>query len=269
MVDKNDAAFRELEDEMRRERFAALWRQYGIYAILLAAAIVLGVAGAQIWSVLSQSQAEAVGTEYETAAALAQAGKTEEAIAAFGAIAETAPKGFATLASLSEASGYLKQGRRAEAFAIFDRLAEDRSTDPLLSDLARLQAASLRLGEADFTEMENRLKPLMGDDNAWRVRASELLATAALKAGKLDEARALLTPLLADPNLSRGASERIDRLMSGIAMAELGGAPDQTVANQAPASKAAETPAEEAPAPAASAASGENDKNAETPASAP
>lgn len=270
MVDKNDAAFRELEDEMRRERFAALWHQYGIYVILVAAAVVVGVAGSQLWQTWSQSRAESVGTEYETAVALAHAGKTEEAIAAFGAISTNGPKGFATLASLSEASAYLKQNRRAEAFAIFDRLAEDRSTDPLLSNLARLQAASLRLGDADFTEMENRLKPLLGDGNAWRFRASELLATAALTAGKLDEARTLLTPLIADPNLSRGASERIDRLMSGIAAAELGGTRSgPATPSPAPSAKAAETPAKDTSAPAATATPAENDKNAETPASAP
>lgn len=267
MVDKNDAAFRELEEEMRRERFAALWHQYGIYVILVAVAIVAGVAGSQLWETWSKSRAEAVGTDYTTAVALAHAGKTEEAIAAFGAIAANGPRGFATLASLSEASAYLKQNRRAEAFAIFDRLAEDRSTDPLLSNLSRLQAASLRLGDADFTEMENRLKPLLGDGNAWRFRASELLATAALTAGELDEARALLTPLIADPNLSRSASERIDRLMSGITAAELKGTRGQATASPATAAKTAETPANETSAPAATSA--ENDKNAETPASAP
>src|SRR5690606_13096932 len=114
---------------------------------------------------------------------------------ALGGLAETAPSGFATLASLSEAGVLLKQDKRAEALAIFDRIAEERSQDPLLSNLARLQAASLKLGEADFTEMENRLKPLMGEQSPWRFRASELLANAALDAGKVDEARKLVSPL--------------------------------------------------------------------------
>ncbi len=262
MVDQNDAVFRELEDEIRRERFAALWRRYGIYIVVLAVAIVVGVAGNQIWQSMSKSQAEAAGADYDAAAALLAAGKTEEAAAAFGTIASSGPKGFATLASLSEAGILLKQDKRAEALAIFDRVAEDRSADPLLSNLARLQAAALKLGEADFTELENRLKPLMGDTNPWRNRARELLGTAALKAGKLDEARALVTPLLADPNLSRGATERIDRLMSTIAAAETGGAAAPAAANTAPAAATTE-PAAANTAPAA------NDTKTETPATAP
>ncbi len=57
--------------------------------------------------------------------------------------------------------------------------------DPILSAFARLQAAAIRLGEADFTEMENRLKPLTGDDNPWRFIAKEYLGLAALKAARL------------------------------------------------------------------------------------
>lgn len=263
MVDKNDAMFRELEDEMRRERFATLWQRYGIYFVLAAVAIVVGVAGAQIWQSWTQSRAETAGADYTAAANLIEAGKIDEAASAFAAISSTGPKGYATLASFAEAGILLKQDKHAEALAIFDRLANDRATDPLLSNLARLQAATLKLGEADFTEMENRLKPLTGDDNPWRFRARELLGTAALKAGKLDEARTLISPLLADPNLSRGAAERVNRLMSTIAAAEGSNAPAAS-ATTAPAAKAEPTPA-----PAATSAPVETEQNTETPASAP
>lgn len=270
MVDQNDAVFRELEEEMRRERLAALWKRYGIYVILLAAAIVVGVAGSQIWQSWSKAQSETAGAEYDAAADLVEAGKTEEAAAAFGEIAANGPKGFATLAALSEAGLLLKQDKRAEALAIFDRIAEDGSADPLLSNLARLQAASLELGDADFTEIENRLKPLMGDGNPWRYRARELLGTAALKAGKIDEARELVSPLLADPNLSRGASARIDRLMANIAAAKAGNGSEASGTAAAPAAKAAEPKTDDKQqAPAETPAPATNEKNAETPASAP
>jgi hypothetical protein len=243
MVDKNDALFREVDEELRREQFAKLWDRFGIYFIGLAVAVVVAVAGAKLWESQRLAAANAAGAEYEAAVALATSGKTEDAAKAFEAIGSSGPAGYAALARLSEAGAYLKLDKRAEALAVFDKLADDRSADPLLPNFARLQAASLRLGEADFTEMQNRLKPLTADDSPWRFTARELLGTAALKAGKLDEARATLAPLLADPGLGQGANERIGRLMAKLATAELAGTP-----SPAPAASTT-TPA--APVPAA------------------
>ncbi len=250
MADKNDALFREVEEELRREQFAKLWQRFGTYFILLAVAVVAVVAGSQLWQARRVANANAAGAEYEAASALLTSGKTDEALKAFEAISAHGPRGYATLARLSEAGAYLKQDKRPEALAVFDALAADTSADPLLANFARMQAAALRLGEADFTEMENRLKPLMADQSPWRFTARELLGSAALKAGKLDEARAILTPILADPGLGQAAGERVHRLMARIATAELAGAPAAPPAASAPKASApaqdAETPA---PAP--------------------
>lgn len=250
MVDKNDSLFREVDEELRREQFAKLWDRFGIYIIGLAALIIVAVAGAKFWEARRLAAANAAGAEYEAASTLMAAGKTDEAIKAFEAIGSNGPKGYAALARLSEAGAYLKLDKRPEALAVFDKLANDPAADSLLSNFARLQAASLRLGDADFTEMQNRLKPLTGDESPWRFTARELLGSAALKAGKLDEARTTLTPLLADPGLTQAASERINRLMAKIATAELSSTPApaaQPVPAAAPAAPAKDA---EKPAPA-------------------
>lgn len=252
MVDNNDALFREVGEELRREQFAKLWDRFGIYFIGLAVAVVVAVAGAKLWESQRLAAANKAGAEYEAAVSLLSSGKSEEALKAFEAIGSTGPNGYASLARLSEAGAYLKLDKRPEALAVFDKLADDRSADPLLSNFARLQAASLRLGEADFTEMQNRLSPLTADDSPWRFTARELLGTAALKAGKLDEARATLAPLLADPGLGQAANERISRLMAKLATAELGGAPSpapaaDTTTPAAPSAPAAvQAPADDA-----------------------
>ncbi len=244
MVDNNDALFREVEEEMRREQFAKLWQRYGIYFIGLAIAIVAVVAGTKIWEGQRLAASQAAGAEFEAATKLAVSGKSEDAAKAFEAIAASGPKGYAALAQLSQAGAYLKLDKRAEALAVFDKLAADSSADPMLANYARLQAASLRLGEADFAEIQTRLAPLTGDNSSWRFTARELLGTAALKAGKLDEARAALTPLLAAPGLSQAASERINRLMGEIATAELAAQPKSgTVPAQDGATTGAEKPA--------------------------
>lgn len=252
MVDKNDALFREVDEELRREQFAKIWDRYGIYFIVLAVAVVAVVAGSQFWEARRVANANAAGAEFEAATALMISGKTEDAAKAFEALSSDGPKGYAALATLSQAGAYLKLDKRQEALALFDKMADDSSVDPMLSNFARMQGAALRLGEADFTEMQNRLKPLTVDDSPWRFTARELLGSAALKAGKLDEARTTLAPLLADQGLSRTASERVHRLMATIATEELGGVP-------------AAAPAASDPAPASPDAA----KDAEKPASAP
>lgn len=255
MVDKNDALFREVEEELRREQFAKIWERYGTYIILFAVAVIGAIVGYQLWEARRVSQASAAGAEFEAANALLNSGKTEDAAKAFGALIESGPKGYASLAALSQAGAYLKLDKPAEALAVFDKLANDKAADQLLSNYARLQAASLRLGEADFTEIENRLTPLISDDSPWRFTARELLGTAALRAGKLEEARKTLAPLLADGGVGQGASERVHRLMAKIAAAELGAAPKASSAG---------SPAAPSPAPEAGAT-----KEADKPAPAP
>jgi hypothetical protein len=257
MADSNDSLFREVDEEIRREQFAKLWERYGIYIIGIAIAIIAAVGGTKLWEAHKLSEAQAYGARLEAARVLAEETKIGDAAKAFEAIAAEAPKGYAALAALSQAGAELRLGNRPAALAIFEKLASESSTDSEIASFARLQAAALRLGEADFTEMENRLKPLTADDSAWRLPARELLGTAAIKAGKLSEARTTLTSLLAEPNLAPTTAERINRLMATIASSELGGAP------AAPAAAPAVAPSPEAKdaAPA--------DKNAEKPATAP
>lgn len=233
MADNNDALFREVEEELRREQFQKLWERYGTYIIAAAALIVVSVGGVKYWESHKLSRSQSVGAEYEAALALAASGKKDEAAKAFEQIAENGTAGYATLAELELAGADLKAGNRKEAQAVFDKIASQGSADSILTDFAKLQAAALRLGEADYADMKARLTPLMSDDSSWRYIARELLGTAAVKAGKLEEARTTLAPLLVDPQVPQSAVERVRRVMATIAATEIA----------KPAAPAAETPA--------------------------
>jgi len=225
MVDKNDPLFREVDEELRREQVAKLWEKYGIYVIGAASLIVAFVGGFKFWESRQLSLAEAGGKDYEAAVQLSSSGKSDEATKAFEAITQSGQAGYRALAELTLAGSQLKAGRPQDALAIFEKLAKDPSADSLLAGFAAVQAASLRLGDADFTEMQNRLNPLAGDKSPWRTNARELLGLAAVKAGKLDEARSALSPLLADPLVPETTRERVQRVMAEIAAGEVKSTP--------------------------------------------
>lgn len=111
-----------------------------------------------------------------------------------------------------------------------------------------MQAASLKIGEAGFTEVENRLNDLAADASPWRAAARELIALAAFKAGKHDVARRSLEQILADRTAPNDVRERAQVIMAEIISAELANAAGQ--APKADGAPKTETPAEAAPSSA-------------------
>ncbi len=249
MVDNNDSLLREVEEELRREQMQKLWARYNGLIIGLALAIIAGVGGYKYWEWQRISAAEAAGTEYTQALRLNDEKKGEDAIKAFEKIASGGPEGFASLARLQIAGADAKAGKTKEALAAYEALGNDARADRLLKSFAQLQAASLRLADADFTELQNRLTPLVAEGQPFRTSAQELLGLAALKDGKYDEARKQLEPLLIDPAATPAIQERVKIALAKIAEAETGSAAAPEPAKPEPAAPAAAAPDAVAPAP--------------------
>lgn len=289
MANDGDSLLREVDEELRREKMERLWQRYNGLILGAAAVVIAGVAGYKFLESRRLSATYTAGSQFNAAVELANQNKREEAVKAFQQIAETGPHGYATLAKLHIAGAYVKDGKTAEAVAAFDALAADPSVDQLLKNFAQLQAASLRMDQADFTEMQNRLNSLTGESSPYKVSARELLGFAAFKAGKLEEARKLLEPLLIDQNATRAIQDRIKVVMAEITSAELAkeqadGVPSKATepakpdaappasAQTAPAEKSETAPAEKSetapaatqtapPAPAAGEDAGKTDDN--------
>jgi hypothetical protein len=250
MVDKNDSLSREIDEELRREKLEKLWEQYGTYVLGAAAALVLAVGGYQLYDQRKKSFAAENGARYDAAVTLLEQSKTDEAQKALSEVLASGHAGYASLAQLQLAGIHLKANRPQDALAVFEALATSPSADADIKTFALLQAAALRLGQADFTELQNRLKPVAEGSTAWRFQAREILGTAAFKAGKFDDARAQLTPLLADPETPRAALDRIQLILAAMASADAGkaAATPAATAPQTPAKEQTSTPPAETPA---------------------
>jgi len=250
MAEDKDALIREVEEELRREQYAKLWQKYGTYIVGAAVAIVAGVGGVKWYEAQQLSAAQTAGAQFEAAAATAQ-GKPEDTLASFEALAGSAPTGYAALARLRVAAAHIKANKPEAAIEAYEALGKSPDADPVLRDFANLQAAALRLEKADWTEMQNRLNALAGDDAPWRHRARELLGLAALKAGRLSDARLAFEQILSDANLPRSLTERVGVLMSQVVMAEQASgksvaAPEPAKTEAAPGDEAKSTPPAEA-----------------------
>jgi len=221
MVDRNDSLMRELDSEMRNESYQKIWDKYKVLIIAAILAIPLGTLGWQVYDGQRRASAEAAGAKFEAARRLLVEKKEVEADTAFANLAASGPSGYATLARLHAAASLVKADKKAEAVAAYDALFSDATVPAIIGDLAGLQAAGLRLDAADWTEMQNRLTPLMDEKVAYRAMAREMLGLAALKAGKIDDARAAFLLILGDVKASQQLRERVQSHMAGIAASDL------------------------------------------------
>jgi hypothetical protein len=205
--------FREIDEAVRHEQLKKLWERYGIYLVALAFVLVLGIAGWRGYAWWETRKAAEAGAAFESAIALADAGKRQDAEAALARVAAEGTAGYRKLARLREAALLARHDPKA-AVAAYDAIAANPRMDKELRDLAALRAGFLLLDSAPIDEMQRRLEPLTGPKNTFRHSARELLALAAWRAGDMAAARRWSQLIMTDGETPTSVRARIEMLMA-------------------------------------------------------
>ena len=199
--------FNEVDEEVRREQLKKLWERYGLHLVALCVLIVVGVGAWRGYEWWQDKQAAQSGAAFEQAVALAEAGKHQEAEAAFAKIASDGTTGYRVLARLREAAELAPTDRSA-AVKAYDEIAADRNAGQVIQDLATVRAGYLLIDTAPYTELLARLEPLTANDRTFRHTAREILALSAWKTGDITAARKWTDMIMADPQTPSGTRGR-------------------------------------------------------------
>ncbi|MBO0752196.1 MAG: tetratricopeptide repeat protein, partial [Bradyrhizobiaceae bacterium] len=151
--------FTEVDEEVRREELARLWKRYGNYVYAVVCLLVAAVAAWVAYNRWLDSKADAAGAAFDAAARLIEEGKSGEAEAAFAKVAAEGTPGYQALAQLRLANAIAARDPAA-AVADYDKIAGTMAGQPLFSELASVRAATLRVDTASYDEMSRRLEPL-------------------------------------------------------------------------------------------------------------
>jgi hypothetical protein len=214
--------FHEVDEEVRREQLSKLWERYGNYLVALCVLIVAGVGAWRGYEWWEAKQAAVSGAAFEQAAELAQAGKHQEAEAAFAKLAADGTAGYRALAGMRQAAELARTDNKA-AVAAYDRIAADKSAGPAVQDLAAIRAGLLLVDSAPYAEMRTRLEPLTAGDRIFRHSARELLALSAWKSGDLAAAKQWTDLIVTDPQTPSGMRSRVEVLSQLISAASAKG----------------------------------------------
>lgn len=207
-----DSLFREIEEDLRHERWTKLWKRYGTYASGAVLALVLSVAGYQGWRAYDITTRQSDGERFAAALKLAGDKQTQAAAEAFAGMAADATAGYALLARFQEAALMAQRGE--PAVAAYADLAQDPGVDAVYRDLAVILGAFHEINGPGTGDLSARLAPLTADGNPWRHSAKELTAVLAVRTGDRTKARALFTALAADATAPQGIRARAGEMLA-------------------------------------------------------
>jgi len=167
--------FREVDEEVRREQLKKLWERYQYLIIGVVFLVVVGVGGWRLYEWNQMRQAGQLGTQFENAIALGDAGKHEEAEKVFARIAADGTPAYRALARIRQAA-QLAQIDAPAATETYRQISADSSVEQVFRDLASLRAAGLLIDAGSYADARKLLEPLAQAGREFRHTARELLA---------------------------------------------------------------------------------------------
>lgn len=208
--------FHEVEEDLRRDQAAAIWKKYGSVLVGAALLLVLAVAAHWGWTKYATNQ------QLQASADFLSAASTKDLKARETALGKIATEGgtYGVLAQFRLAETAIEAGDKARARDILAGIAKDRSADKALYELAAIQAALLELEIGKPETAAATVEHLTKEGGAYRLSALEVTGLAAVAAGDTEKARTTFETLrktaeaeaAAGSGFAQRAEQMLDRL---------------------------------------------------------
>ncbi len=239
----NDTLLREVDEELRRDRMRKLWRQSAPFIFGAAVAVILLVAGYEGYNWWTKSNSARSSDQFYAAAQLADGDDLAAAQQALDQVIAEGSGAYPALARFREASLLAQQGKTDEAVAAYDALATNQSSTHL-RELALVMGANLLVDSGDVQAVEQRVAGSIVPESPMRNAAREVLGLAQYKAGQLDAAMTTFQAIIDDPLAARDLQSRVQIYIQQL-LAE--GAAPVVAADEPPAEASSEAAASSEP----------------------
>lgn len=213
--------FREIEEDLRLERYRALavryWRPAAAAAVLLVGAI----GGSLVLAEIRDNRRESEGERYAAALAKLATGRPAEAALDLTELADTAEEGYRVLAELAQGAARARSGDLNGGWRAFRRIAQDSDLPAHFRGFASVQMAMLLLdyeqevdyyGESGYIRAQ--IRELFEGDGPWRHLAREVDAHLAYRDSDFELARSRFRGLAGDPEAPPGVRARAREMLN-------------------------------------------------------
>ena len=210
-----DLLIQEVEEDLRREQYLKLWKQYGNIIMAAVLCVIVVVAGYQGWQSWQSKLRLKESDQLAAAQALATDGKKTEAIDALAKLAADSHTGYGIAADLLRADLIAQKDDIPGAIAAYEKIATSSAPQPF-RDLALLKGIILAVDTADPATLEEKVNPLTTASSPWRYSAMEVQAMLAQKKGDLKRATDLYKQLSDNAEAPQGVRSRAAEMLAAL-----------------------------------------------------
>jgi hypothetical protein len=212
----NEAFYREVDEELRRDQLKSVWQRYGWFIVGGIVLLLALLAGFIWWQNRQQAERGVMGETLTAVFSDVQAQKTKEVAPRLDRLAEEGSAGYRAAALLTKADVAIQEGNDAAAIAAFKAVAEDEELAEPYRNLALIRQTTLEFDKLPAAQVIQRLRPLAQAGSPWFGSAGELVALAHLKQQQSAEAARIFAAIAKDRTLPRSMRSRAVQMAGAL-----------------------------------------------------
>lgn len=206
--------FQEVDQELRGETLASLWKRWQWFVYGGVAIVIAAVTAMEVMRGMRADEIARSAKVYDTAFVAGESGDLATARARFTELT-TDKTGFAVLAGHMLAQ--VEKQLTGDNAAIASHLQQAASADSgILGDLAILKLGYMQADTVPLVELEATLKPVLDKDNQVSRLATELIAAKSLAEGDTERARDLFESLAAKLDVPQAMQNRVSQALATL-----------------------------------------------------
>jgi hypothetical protein len=225
----NDAFFREVDEELRRDRLNRFGKRWGVAVIVGIVVLLVAFGGWLYWQHRQTQRAGVEGEQMQAAFDALAAANPAAATQPLAALQASSSEAYRGLAIFTQADILLQKDDLRGAAAKFATVAADAGMPQSMRDLATVRQSAAEFDLVKPQVLVDRLRPLAVAGSPWLGSAGEMLGAAYLKLGQRDQAAQTFSRIAAGKDVPETIRQR------AVQMAGVLSAPVPAAAQPAPA----------------------------------
>jgi len=205
--------FKEVQEDLERQKLEALWKKYGPWILSTALCIILATAAGSYYQNWKQTREISVTSSFLDAAKL----PIKERVDALQKFADAnASMALSDMAVLRAAGAAVDIDDKETAIKLFDKISANKESKTAFRQLGDLMSVQLQMDTGDAATLSKRLEPLTVENAPWRYSAMAAQGYLALRSGDKAKAKSVFTDLSQDARTPRDLSVRASIILRSL-----------------------------------------------------